>query len=367
MVKGLTYHSGKDAEVVKLEYVWMDGLDPESEKLTSEARSKTKILDVRGISFEELEIPDWNFDGSSTYQAKGKFSDCILKPVRLFYDPFRNNGTERIPHLLVLNEVYTQEEKAHTSNTRAHLREIGEKFDSEGFWFGVEQEYTFLRKNGRPIGFPEEGYPEEQGPYYCGVGADRIFGRDLMEDHLDLCLKAGLLVAGTNGEVMPGQWEYQIGPRGKDTPLEADPLLIADHLSMARYLMGRVAEKYGFVASLDPKPHRKWNGAGAHTNFSTKAMREGSSSFEEIITRMEEKHMEHIAAYGDKIQKRLIGIHETSSCDKFSAGVLDRTASVRIPGHCLREGKGYLEDRRPNANMDPYLVFARIMETVGGN
>jgi len=313
---------------------------------------------------EDLDIPEWNFDGSSTSQTEGKYSDCMLKPVRLFYDPFRNNGNERIPHLIVLSEVYTQDGDAHDSNTRAGLVDIVKRLEDKRFWFGIEQEYTLLRTNGRPLGFPEQGLPKEQGPYYCGVGADRIFGREIMEDHLDMCLKAGLLIAGTNAEVMPGQWEYQIGPRGKKSPISADPLTMADHLTVGRYLMGRVTEKYNALVSLDPKPLKEWNGAGAHTNFSTEAMREGSVAFEDIIAQLKERHKQHIAVYGDRIRERLIGIHETSSCDTFSAGALDRTASVRIPGHCAKERKGYLEDRRPNANMDPYLVFTKIMETL---
>ncbi len=365
MVKGLAYHSGKDVETICLEYVWLGGGKDEEDPTVS-LRSKTRIYEVGdGDSMNNLNIPEWGYDGSSTGQAKGEFSDKALVPVRLFYDPFRNTGDERIPHILVLNEVYNTDGTPHRTNTRAALIETVRKCEGEQFWFGIEQEDTFMRTNGRPYGFPEQGLPGPQGPYYCGVGPDNIFGREIMEDHLQACLKAGVLIAGTNPEVMPGQWEYQIGPRGKKSLVTPDPLLIADHLIMGRYLMGRVAEKYNVVISLEPKPLSDWNGAGAHTNFSTTAMREGTISFEGIIKRLAERHREHIAVYGEGIEQRLIGIHETSSCKEFSAGALDRTKSVRIPAHVVNEGRGYLEDRRPNANMDPYLVLAKIMETVG--
>ena len=164
-----------------------------------------------------------------------------------------------------MSEVLLTDMTPHPTNTRALLAPVAEKFAGQEPLFGIEQEYTFF-KDGRPHGFPESGFPAPQGFYYCGVGADEVFGRDIVETHLDACLDAGLSISGINAEVMPGQWEFQVGPLG--------PLDVSDQLWMARWLLYRIAEDFGVAATLDPKPVTgDWNGAGAHTNFSTKSMR----------------------------------------------------------------------------------------------
>ncbi len=226
--------------------------------------------------------------------------------------------------------------------------------------FGIEQEFT-LMKNGRPYGFPPAGYPEPQGGYYCGVGHDEIHGRELIEDHLDACLEAGLSISGINAEVMPGQWEFQVGPVGL--------LEVGDQLWMARWLLYRIGEDYGINATLDAKPAKgDWNGAGAHTNFSTLEMREegGYKYIEDGCKALGQKTALHIANYGVGIEERLTGAHETQRHDQFSYGVSDRGASIRIPWQVAVDKKGYLEDRRPNANIDPYIVARLMVETVCG-
>jgi glutamine synthetase len=236
---------------------------------------------------------------------------------------------------------------------------VAAKYADQEPWFGIEQEYTFF-KDGRPYGFPMGGYPAPQGGYYCGVGFDEIFGREVVEAHTTACLDAGLTISGTNAEVMIGQWEFQIGPAG--------PIEVSDEIWLARYLLYRLAEDHGISAHLDPKPVKgDWNGAGAHTNFSTKAMRE---SYDPIIAAAEalgKRHDLHVANYGAEIEHRLTGLHETAPWTHYSYGVSDRGASVRIPWQCAKEGKGYLEDRRPNANMDPYVVTKLITETICGS
>ena len=225
-------------------------------------------------------------------------------------------------------------------------------------WFGIEQEYTFF-KDGRPYGFPVGGFPAPQGGYYCGVGADEIFGRDIVEEHLDNCLAAGLAISGLNAEVMIGQWEFQVGPVG--------PLEVGDQLWLARWLLYRTAEDFGVAATLDAKPMKgDWNGAGAHTNFSTKEMREegGFQYIENACKALGKKVDLHVKNYGHGIQDRLTGHHETARFDKFSYGVSDRGASIRIPLQVSIDGKGYLEDRRPNANMDPYVVARLMVDTI---
>tara|TARA_B100000809_G_C15127966_1_gene527115 strand:+ start:520 stop:1530 length:1011 start_codon:yes stop_codon:yes gene_type:complete len=330
---------------VKVEYIWMDGHEP-----TQKLRSKTKIIEgpVNSLS----DIPDWGFDGSSTMQAAGKDSDCMLKPVSYIQDPIREGD-----NLLAMCEVMNPDGSVHDSNTRAHLRSVAEQYADQDSWFGIEQEYTFFQ--GRvPLGWPEGGYPAPQGPFYCGVGADEVYGRDIVEEHLELCIDAGLEISGINAEVMPGQWEYQVGPLG---PLDA-----ADQLWLSRWLLYRIAEDYGVSATLHPKPVKgDWNGAGAHTNFSTKSMREegGLKVIEAACEALGNKHDDHIAIYGAHNEERLTGLHETCSIQDFRYGVSDRGASIRIPMATANDGYGYLEDRRPSANMDPYKVCAALIET----
>jgi glutamine synthetase len=324
----------------RAEYIWIDGTEP-----TPLLRSKTKVL-------QDGADPDiWGFDGSSTNQAPGKASDCVLRPVAVFADPIRG-GDDKI----VMCEVLLTDMTPHPTNTRAALAAVVEKYGDQESWFGIEQEYT-LFKGSRPLGFPEAGgYPGPQGPYYCGVGQDDIYGRPLVEAHLDACIRAGLAISGINAEVMPGQWEFQIGPLG--------PLEVSDHMWVARWLLHRLGEEFGVSVTLDPKPVRgDWNGAGAHTNFSTKAMRE---SFDAVVTACEalgKNAEEHVHNYGFGIEHRLTGLHETAPWNEFSYGVSDRGASVRIPWQVEKDGSGYLEDRRPNANCDPYVVTRLITNT----
>lgn len=333
---------------IKAEYIWLDGVKP-----TPGLRSKTKIIDGPVKSLKD--VPGWGFDGSSTEQAEGFASDCLLSPVRLVKDPIR--GGENV---LVMCEVMNADGTPHESNTRAALREASEMHEDEEPWFGIEQEYT-LFEGPRPLGFPDKGFPGPQGPYYCGVGADKIFGRPLVEAHLDAALRAGLTIAGINAEVMPGQWEFQVGPLG--------PLAASDELWLARWLLARHGEDYGIIASFSPKPVKgDWNGAGAHTNFSTKAMRAegGIKVVEEACRKLGLWHQEHIALYGAGNEDRLTGRHETARIDEFRFGISDRGASIRIPIFTVQKGGGYLEDRRPAANMDPYKVTARLLKTVCG-
>ena len=320
---------------IKAEYIWMDGHEP-----TQKLRSKTKVIDGPINSIDDL--PLWGFDGSSTNQAEGNDSDCMLKPVCKMPDPVRGGDD-----ILVMCEVMNPDGSIHSSNTRAHLREISEKFSDQEAWFGIEQEYT-LFEGRNPLGWPEGGYPAPQGPFYCGVGADEVFGRDVVEEHLQLCMDAGLEVSGINAEVMPGQWEYQIGPLG--------PLEVADQMWISRWLLYRISEDYGVSATLHPKPVKgDWNGAGAHTNFSTKSMRAegGIDIINEACEKLSQKHDEHINVYGAHNEERLTGLHETCSIKEFRYGVSDRGASIRIPMQTANDGYGYLEDRRPSANMDP--------------
>ena len=293
----------------KLEYIWLDGFKP-----TQSLRSKTRI--ERDFSGKVEDCPMWSFDGSSTQQAEGNDSDCLLKPVAIFPDPDRSNG------YLVMTEVLNADGSPHETNARATIDD-----DDNDFWFGFEQEYFLCDPTTNlPLGFPENGYPAPQGQYYCSVGAKNAFGRDIVEEHLDQCLEAGINVEGIN------------------------------------------AEKWGVSIDLHPKPIKgDWNGSGMHANFSNEVMR--TCGDEKIFNKICEgfdgknikKHMDVYGAYNDQ---RLTGLHETQSIDKFSYGVSDRGASIRIPIGTVEDGwVGRLEDRRPASNGDPYQIASVIVST----
>lgn len=328
----------------KLEYIWLDGYKP-----TQSLRSKTKI--EKDFSGKLEDCPMWSFDGSSTEQAPGGSSDCLLKPVFICGDPQRKNA------YLVMCEVLNADGTPHETNGRAHIDD-----DDNDFWFGFEQEYFLWDPNtDKPLGFPANGYPRPQGPYYCSVGANNAFGRDIVEEHLDACLEAGLNVEGINAEVAAGQWEFQIFAKGAK---EA-----GDQIWIGRYLLERIGEKYGVAINWHCKPlgALDWNGSGMHANFSNTLLRTAGSeeTFKKVCEAFRPVVKEHIEVYGADNHLRLTGKHETASIHDFSYGVSDRGASIRIPVNVPRWGwKGYLEDRRPNSAADPYKVAARIIKTV---
>ena len=342
-------------DVTVTDYLWLDGnTDPR-------IRSKIKVVNKNPDTFIGIkDTPVWGFDGSSTGQASGGDSDLGLLPVAKFRNPLRNNS------ILVLCEVSDTELNApHATNHRAALSTLCRTDEIAALepWFAVEQEYTLIRMaDGRPLGWPAGNDPAPQGDYYCG----RNIGDLIMEEHLAACLEAGITIGGTNAEVMLGQWEYQIGP--------GNPVNVADEVWVSRWLLEKIASSHGVHVSWDPKPASgDWNGAGAHTNFSTSDMRgtTGSpvnpgtcrASMDNAIIALEKTHQEHIEVYGTGNERRLTGEHETCKIDEFKWGVADRTASVRVPKQVMLDGCGYIEDRRPAANMNPYVVFLKILET----
>tara|TARA_R110000851_G_scaffold196444_2_gene347352 strand:- start:4651 stop:5787 length:1137 start_codon:yes stop_codon:yes gene_type:complete len=370
---------------VFLEYIWLDGSEPQ------QLRSKTKV--VEEIPSAVHTLSNWSFDGSSTNQAKagkGENTDCMLKPVFMVKDPFRGRD-----HKLVLCEVYNPDGKTpHSTNHRAALAKfvnnkhsgIDERIGAKANlpWFGWEQEYTLTRKNkrwehgeGLPLGFKEpelervlidgqklasridNGEPRPQGDYYCGVGADNIAGRSIVEEHLNVCADVGIEISGINAEVMLGQWEYQVGP--------VTSLSGSDQLWMSRYILQRIAERKTVKVSLHPKPKSgDWNGSGCHVNVSTKETRNegGLKVIEDLMPRLESLHTEHMEVYGLSNDERLTGDHETSTIHDFSYGYSTRDTSIRIPLQSKIDGRGYFEDRRPASNCDPYLVTLRMLKTI---
>lgn len=307
------------------------------------------------------QLPHWDFDGSSTNQAPGNDSDISLRPVAFYKDPFRGGD-----NILVLATTYNSDGTPNRTNFRHHAQKTMELAKDVSPWFGLEQEYTLFGLDDRPLGWPQGGFPGPQGPYYCGTGkfprffsiefvldpflsksgAGRVVARDLIEAHYRACLYAGVRISGINAEVMPSQWEFQVGP--------CEGISMGDELWVARYLLIRVAEQWGAKVSFHPKPlSGDWNGAGCHTNYSTKQMREpgGIQAIHAAIEKLSKRHDEHIAVYGDDNDLRLTGRHETGHISNFSSGVADRGASIRVPRHVAEKGYGYLEDRRPASNI----------------
>ena len=321
-----------------LEYVWLGA--------NNELRSKTKV--VSGEMSDVRKMPLWSFDGSSTEQAPGNHSDCILKPVKAYPNPFHAIAVN--DYYLVMCEVFNDD-----SNKRVEI-----KNDSQTYWFGFEQEY-FIYRHGRPLGWPASSDAMPQGPYYCGVGAENVAGRSFVDEHMQMCLHAGIRITGTNAEVALGQWEYQVFGTGQKGA--------GDDLWMSRYILERLGEQFGFVINFEPKPVKgDWNGSGLHTNFSTDAMRTNSSLgyYQEILNKLNDNHDKHIAVYGENNDQRLTGKHETASIDKFTYAEGDRGASIRIPVETIDAGykSGYLEDRRPASNANPYEITKVIIDTI---
>ena len=364
-----------------LEYIWLDSND--------NLRSKIKVLcnldldlDLYSESTNNNPIPMWNFDGSSTGQATCSNSDVILKPVKLYKNPFFSSSiNNNIISYIVLCECLNKDLSPHVTNHRDNCCKMDEKYMENKCLFGIEQEYVIF-ENDKPYKFFNNGYFNSgkpykwhsksgplknnwdcvQGEFYCSVGSNKAFGREISEKHLLYCLEAGIHICGTNAEVAPSQWEFQIGT--------CDMLTVSDDLIVARYILGRVAEEFNCFISLEPKPFGPdWNGSGGHTNFSTATMREenGIQYIYEACEKLKEKHKDHMKVYGKDNERRLTGIHETSSIDDFSYGVADRSCSIRIPLDVSNKKCGYLEDRRPASNLNPYLVTATIVNTVCGS
>ena len=323
------------SEMKIYEYVWLDGYKPEPS-----LRSKIKTT-------EDDSPPAWAFDGSSTQQAEGGKSDCLLLPVQTYDNPL-------FADYLVMCQVETGEHETHPSNTRVAASEVV----TDEWWFGFEQEFFFTGKNGDPLGW-EDGTPRPQGDYYCGVGADNVAGREISEAHLEACLEAGIELSGTNAEVALGQWEYQCFGKG---------IKAGDDLWVSRYLLHKVAEEFGVGVNLHPKPKAgDWNGSGMHANFSNEEMRTKGSEklFYSICEKLKDVHKEGIESYGSDNDMRLTGLHETQSIDQFSYAIFDRGASIRIPIYTIEhDWNGYLEDRRPASNADPYKIISHIVGTL---
>ena len=341
------FMSNKSTQI--FEYVWIGG--------KGEIRSKTRVFYNSSIPlngdipkwFDVNFIPKWNYDGSSTWQAdSNKNTEVILKPCAIFIDPLRS--IQNTHCYIVLCDTYDDKDEPLETNSRFIAKQIFDKKQEEYPWFGLEQEYYIQPKTKTDISHFPVGY------HYCG-NADLKIERIIVEEHLTACITAGLTISGINAEVVERQWEYQIGPCcGID---------LGDQFIISRYLLNKIAEKYEATIDFQPKPYADKNGSGCHINFSTLNMRqeEGLEEIYKCMPKLEKKHQEHLRVYGEENEKRLTGIHETSSYERFSWGVGTRNTSVRIPNQTLKDGRGYFEDRRPASNIDPYLSTSVLFKT----
>ncbi|CAK1604237.1 unnamed protein product [Parnassius mnemosyne] len=328
-------------------YVWVDGSG-------INMRSKDRTFDFLPKTHKDL--PIWYYDGSNTAQANPENSDTFIFPEVIYHDPFRRGS-----HIIVLSDTYQNNYEPTQTNYRKNCVMLCEKGDVEEPWFGFNQEFFFTTTDGRPLGWPPGGYPAPPGPYYCAIGANKIVARDLMEAFFRCCLFAGVKINGINPGATPSQWNFQVGP--------SPGIRSADDLWMARYILSRLAEEYGVVASFDPQPVPDWPGNGTFVYFSTKDMREedGILVIERAIDKLARRHGVHINEYdannGADNACRLTGKHGMPHIRDFTAGVANRNCAVRIPRQVSEDKRGYLEDRRPAANADPYRVTSILLKT----
>lgn len=334
------------------DYIWIGG--------SGELRSKTRVIAVNPsqTSVSLKDIPVWNYDGSSTKQAEGKFSEVVIVPRAMYRNPFTMTND-----VFVVCDTYTPDMIPHETNTRAKAAALFEKYASLKPWYGLEQEYFVIDPaTNMPVGYK---HGTTQGTHYCGIGTNNVFCRDIADQHMALCIRAGVSISGINAEVAPGQWEFQVGP--------CEGIQAGDDMVMARYLLIRLAEVKNLRVTFEPKPLKgDWNGSGCHTNFSTFFMREGNSAtnktglfyIQDAIRCLERDHSKIMPHYGAGNEERMTGAHETASYNVFSHGVANRGASVRIGNETYNNKKGYFEDRRPSSNCDPYVVTSLILESI---
>ena len=358
----------KKQEPTLLEYIWIDD--------SNNLRGKTMVY--RKPFKTAADLPVWNYD-ELAYKERGLEVVVMLRPVALFPDPFRGGH-----HKLVLTEKLDLSFNPHFTNHRAKAVEILEKAAKHEPMFGIEQEYFLLTRNQAiyeytdkdgtkkaerqylPYKWLGHGNPGGGGKFHStSVGGEVAYGREVAEEHLAACLKAGLEIWGINSEGLASQWEYQIGI--------CDGIEISDQIWIARYILHRITEPHNLIANMECKPYKNFYGNGLHTNFSTKAMREGADGKKGIEFIREaciklskpETHKRHLEVYGEGNLERLIGnntwtaSHETCTWAEHSKDV-----SLRIPVDTVNAEQGYFEDRRVGANADPYQVVTVLVQSI---
>lgn len=332
--------------MITADYVWID-----NEKCL---HSKIRTVKIPEMNIEDSFpapdfFPKWEYDGSSLGQSSVSDSEIVLQPCFTCKCPFHKSTNG----VIVLCETYKFDGTSIGSRQKAMEVLSNPKVTDEDPWFGIEQEFFMCdKKTGLPLGTPPLT-SDIIRTSYCGIGAGNIFHRDIMDKFIKYASYAGLEIYGVNAEVSMGQWEYQIGT--------SKGIVAGDHMWVSRYIMEKIAEKYDIVINLNPKPIQFINGSGCHTNYSTKSTRDHDHGLEIIVNSyipsLIKHHDEHILLYGKGNENRLTGKHETSSYGTFSWGYGSRDTSMRVPTRTRSNGYGYLEDRRPASNVDPYDVL----------
>lgn len=329
-----------------VEYVWVDH--------DGQMRSKTKVIyQKRPPKLEDLNLPFWHFNDDVAKSGGGK-NDIVLKPQSVFPDPFR--GGECI---MVLCDTYNSDLTPLQSNTRHDAVKVFNVWGNQKPMYGMSQEFFLMEKNG-PLGFANVCHStpltHNASDFYCGSGGNNAYGRECVESAFKRCILSGINVTGMHPEGAPAQWKINLCAEG---------IAAADQLVMMRYILNRTAEMHGYWINYSPKPMLHWRGSGCHVNFSTNDMRDdgGYSVIEAAIVKLEKAHQKHIDNYGARNDLRLMNMGGASLFDTFTHGVGEGNVSVRIPNETFTKKRGYFEDRRPGANMDPYVVAALILET----
>lgn len=323
------------------EYVWLDG-----PVLHSKIKATIDATPPEWFAVVDDTQPPSQMTKNTPQKHNLPYSDCFLVPVQTY-----NNPTS--PDHLVLCQVQNHDHLPHASNTR----EAAARIVTDEWWFGFEQEYYLTDLDGRLLG-QQHGNGKIGDEHYCGVGADNVVGREIADAHLFACLKAGIEITGTNAEDGMGQWEYQCFGKG---------IKAADDLWVSRFLLRKIAEQYRICVNYNPMPKRNWYGSGMHTNFSNAKMRTtgGQALFDKLCHQLEIHHSEAMLCYGSDNQLRFTGQHKSPDLSHFSHGIDDRCACIRIPLYTLDRGwKGYMEDRRPASNADPYRVIHHILSAI---
>lgn len=333
--------------MIYLEYIWLDNKDNYRSKIKIIEEDKTLqcALDYTNIN----NIPEWNYDGSSTGQAEIEHSEVKLIPVKVY----RHRDNQLFPYL-VLCETHNT-----AKDTRCHhnaAKEIFDKYSDHQPMFGLEQEFFMLDTKTVPSNIPEINL-KCSGEYYCGNGRGSARTRDFLLEVMYLCDYLNIKLTGMNYEVAPGQAEFQVCNIGLDACYD---------LLILRYLLVRVGEKYHIEINLEPKPFDNENGSGCHINFSTQEMRNENNRKQlslmvsKMCKNLEKTHNTFINEYyGNGNKNRLSGTCETSSYESFSVKKASRSVSIRIPSI-----GNYFEDRRPASNINPYLACSKLLECV---
>tara|TARA_B100001093_G_scaffold517993_1_gene601287 strand:- start:46 stop:1170 length:1125 start_codon:yes stop_codon:yes gene_type:complete len=366
-----------------VEYVWLDN--------DSNLRSKSRTIGSKyllDITLQEYLYKDlnktkadqnislkmqWSYDGSSTGQAPGDNSEIIIRPVYIIKNSYYNQKYNENNYYIALCQTFNHNFEPLDNNNYFKLTKYMHKDSEKIPYFGFEQEFFLMQVNqynysqemSIPVGYnSSETNGQDTQQYYCANGASNVFERELVNLVYHHGLKSGLSLSGTNAEVAIGQWEIQVGPV---TGIEA-----CHQLWLLRFLLVRIAEEHNMNVSYHPKPLDNWNGSGLHTNFSNNTMRkvmENKAEQDKVyqyiikyIDSLKDSHELAIHIYGEDNILRMTGECETASYDSFTYGVANRGASIRIPKNVEINKYGYIEDRRPGANADPYNIYSILMQ-----